>query len=661
MKKLIFQGLFTLAFFGVVAQTSPAQQQKKELFNKVDRLVANYIKYSSFLEPGKSSVSANSLRDFRMLFTAENINLPDEMTPAYFEQQKTKIAVPSLALLDKEATALKGRLPIFNENYSRSLSAMQQYQQSLSSYRIDYGRQRVAFYEAHELISKNLQQYESALIHQEDIVTCSLPVFLEKVAAIYPEGFSVRMLNSAVSFKNIDNKEVNVLVEKITEGKMSGTALKFENHDTLLLALHVNDDYSTVKIASIEMLGYQLKFLNDKDRDFIADSKDVCPETKGLFSLNGCPSPEEKNINNRMNDIVAAWKLDSLNLLAAEVGANTKTKMLEDRVAFLQNKVGEPANTWVTFGLNGGSVLSTLTNSDNNYLNNIQQNEINATTSFKGGKSLGGDILLEHYFGQKAVFGISLGLSYSSSSGTLNKAAFHVEYQASDRRNNIYRQHITATETMKEKISATNLSVPLLVAVKTPVSPKIAFKLQVGILLSVSYSTKMISAQSSFDYEAVYKYTTGNNTIFDGAPIPGSTSFLITKEFVANHVGANGVAGYFSGMQANGYPVGLGIPHTAGVLNGTATFGSGMGYIVIPSISYIINNESSINLGGYYSAINLKQTGNGYRLIDENFQYQTMMQGVSKIINSNFGIRLSYTHSLFYNSSKWIKELSGIR
>jgi hypothetical protein len=37
------------------------------------------------------------------------------------------------------------------------------------------------------------------------------------------------------------------------------------------------------------------------------------------------------------------------------------------------------------------------------------------------------------------------------------------------------------------------------------------------------------------------------------------------------------------------------------------------------------------------------------------------MQGLSKLTTNNIGIRLSYSHSLFYNVPKWTRELSGLQ
>ncbi|MEO7768006.1 MAG: hypothetical protein ABIS01_11290 [Ferruginibacter sp.] len=663
MKKLIFSVLLLTSFYGVVAQNAPTEDQKKALFNKLDRLINNYIKYCSFLEPGKSKISPNSLRDFRQLFVSDNINLPDEMSPAYFDNDKSRPLVPSFSTLDNAAAILKEKKPVFKANYTKSLSAMKQYQEALNNYFKDYGQRQVSFYQAYEHLSKTIAEYNSGISHQEDIVTRKLSEFLAKVEVNYPEGFSVRMLNSAISVKNITRNEINVLIEKTTEGKISGAALKLENHDTLLLRIQVSNDYSTVQIAGIEMVGHQLNFLNDKDRDFVADNKDACPADAGMFRLNGCPFPDEKNFETKMYAFLSARIADSLTMVAAQLEANTTTRSLEQQVAVLENKIKETARTWITIGVNGGPFSSTLTNMDNNYLNNIKQNEVNPTTAFSGGASISGDVMLEHYFGVKPTFGIGFGLSYANISGTVKKNSFHVEFQATDKSSNIFRQHITAEGPVIEKASISSFAVPILLLVKTNISEKIGFKIGAGIILNLSYINKMNKTYGVFDYEAVYKYSGNNPTIFDAGQTPDHLSWLITRDFVTSHIGANGVANYFSALQADQYPVGLGLKTPAGISNPTssATFGSGIGFVVMPSVSYNFNKQSAISLGGYFSSAGLQQSGNGYRLIDETYHYNTLLKGVSRMSNSSFGIRFSYSHSLFYNLPKWIKELSGIR
>ncbi|MCW3092366.1 MAG: hypothetical protein JWP81_3435 [Ferruginibacter sp.] len=662
MRKIIFHFLLLLSPCLMRAQTAPTQEQQKALFNKVDRLVANYIKYSSFLEPGRPRVSANSLNNFKQLFIADNISIPDEMSPLHFDENQAKPVAPSFNTMEK-GTIAKGKLPVFNANYVKSFAAMKQYQEALKVYLEDIGRQQYSFYEAYNQFLRNLAAYNSSINRQENIATRKLPEFLSRVEANYPDGFSVRMLNSAVSFKNIDHKEIDVLLEKSTEGEISGTALKLQNHDTLLLTLQVSEDYSIVKIAGIEMLGHQLNFLNDKDRDFVVDGKDACPTDRAIFSANGCPFAADKNLETKINELLAARRSDSLTAIAALLEANSKKKVLEDRVAFLESKLKEPAHTFVTIGLSGGPVSGTLANADNAYLNNIRSNEINPSTQFSGGTSVNGDVMLEQYFGARATFGIGIGISYASISGTVKKNSFHVEYQANDKANHIFRQHITATTPIEEKIAISSLAVPIVLAVKTDISEKITLKLLAGLSFNLSYTSKMNSNNGSFDYEAVYQYTSNNTTVFDDRQTPNEASWLITKNFVTNHVGSAGVPAYFSGLQANHYPVALDVEASSQSVgsNGGATFGSGIGFIIMPSISYNFNKQSSFSLGGYYSATSLPQTGNDYRLMDENYHYSTLMQGVSKMSNSNFGIRLSYTHSLFYNLPKWIKELSGIR
>jgi hypothetical protein len=275
---------------------------------------------------------------------------------------------------------------------------------------------------------------------------------------------------------------------------------------------------------------------------------------------------------------------------------------------------------------------------------------------------------VEHFFGKAANVGLSLGVSFLSISGTAGKSAFQVQYKATDSMHNAYRQIIDATSALSEKESITNIAIPLLFIFKTNPSSKdgsgIGFKLEIGAALDVQYQSTMSgSPQGTFNYGAIYSYGTNTNTkptaVFDGANPYASTSWVITAGNVPNGMTA---ATYLSELAQAGYPVGYGLTAAQMQQHKTATFGSGYSIIVRPSVTYFFNKGSYLSLGAYFSYNSLSQSGGSYEVVDETQRnYYTLMQGISKLTTNNIGIRLSYSHSLFYNVPKWTRELSGLQ
>ena len=104
-----------------------------------------------------------------------------------------------------------------------------------------------------------------------------------------------------------------------------------------------------------------------------------------------------------------------------------------------------------------------------------------------------------------------------------------------------------------------------------------------------------------------------------------------------NALGKDKVEDYFENMKANKYPVGLGVeptnlinqPHLRWVL-------------VLWLAIHFLFRRFQFKYRAYYINTNFSKSGN-YRVIDENQNYNTLMQGVSKASNSSYGIHVSYS------------------
>ncbi len=257
---------------------------------------------------------------------------------------------------------------------------------------------------------------------------------------------------------------------------------------------------------------------------------------------------------------------------------------------------------------------------------------------FKDGLSLGADLQVGYFFGKKRHFGAGLGVSYMYQQGNVTLDAYHVEYQATDIFNKTYRQLITANGPIKEAIKISNLNIPILFKYKTKLSERVGFTADAGLLVNLlaknSYTT-----DASFDYEAIYKYSGvkgANGTVYETSPIPDPSDLIIKKVPYVGVTSNPNIEGYFNKLRADGYNVGLGVKPNANTGNVDYKVAS-IGFLVRPAVSFYLSEQMAINLGLYYIYQNFDNNNDG-KLTDKLGSYGSVMNGVSSVVNHNYGI-----------------------
>ncbi len=306
---------------------------------------------------------------------------------------------------------------------------------------------------------------------------------------------------------------------------------------------------------------------------------------------------------------------------------------------------------WVfDFNVLGGVLTRdmNLANTSGNYTNGISGNNT-GDMNFRNGTSYGADAQLGYFFGSKGHFGIGAGLMYLYQQGDLTLENFHVQYAANDNNGNVYRQVITANDKITEKITVTNVNIPLLLKYKTRFSRRFGFTADAGILYNLQMRHEY-KTNASFDYEAIYQFTGGGDngtpTVYDNNPTPNSNDYLITRNSYLSHHQGGDVNAYFNSQYQHGYNVGLdvkpnGNSGTVDYLNGT------VGFMFQPSLNYFLSDWCALNIGAYY----IYQPYNnsvptGYRLTDKvggyNSALNSVSSGNSQSYGGNLGIRFFF-------------------
>lgn len=294
-------------------------------------------------------------------------------------------------------------------------------------------------------------------------------------------------------------------------------------------------------------------------------------------------------------------------------------------------------NWCIDVNLTGGILTQKLTASDPkaSYLNAINSNV--SALKFTKGMSYGLDAEVNYFFNKNRHWGVGTGVWYMMQSGTVTMDNFHVEYQATDKSGNKYRQLITANSGIQESLKITNFNIPLLLKYKTRFSKTLGFTADAGALLYlVERST--YSSNASFDYEAVYRYAVTDGKLVAEYPAnAGASDLLITKkQYMANNP-TSSVQNYFTTLRNQGNNVGLAVkPNNNGgdISYKTAS----IGFVVRPAISIYLSDKVALNLGAYYLYQNFKQSnsGNG-KITDIVGDYNSVLNSVSSSANSSYG------------------------
>ena len=287
-----------------------------------------------------------------------------------------------------------------------------------------------------------------------------------------------------------------------------------------------------------------------------------------------------------------------------------------------------------------GGILTqnfTTQNSLSGYLNPVNTNP--GSMDFTNGRSIGGDLQLGYFWGKKRHFGIGAGINYLYQEGNAGLSDYHVEYQATDYNDHIYRQVISSDHKITEQLSINNINIPLMLKYKNRFSKHWGFTADAGVLFNFR-SVNDYKTNASFNYEAIYKFADGTHTVYDNSPVPLSSDYFITKaEYLSNTPNGN-VQAYFDNLRAQGNNVGLNVG--ADKKTGSVAYKSGsVGILLRPSVNWFLSDKVALNLGIYYTYQAFKNdVAADYRLTGKVGEYNSILKNVSSVNSHNIGLNI---------------------
>ena len=334
-------------------------------------------------------------------------------------------------------------------------------------------------------------------------------------------------------------------------------------------------------------------------------------------------------------------------LLIATNGMLSATAQMKDSTRKQYLPDAQMQKWAIDVNLLGGALTQNLTtaNSIGNYQNALSDANL-GKLKFTNGTSFGFDAQLGYFFGASNHFGIGAGIMYLSQMGDATLDQFHVQFQSTDGYNNISRQVITATQPIKEKLSITNIDIPLVLKYKDRFSKRFGFTVDAGILYNVQ-EKNAYNTNAAFNYEEIVqnvKTADGNYiTLYDNSLTPANTDLQITQaQYIKTHPGYTNaqLQQYFATEAGKGYVVALG--NTPNNKTGNASYTNGsIGFLIQPSLNYYLSDNVALNVGAYYiyQTFNNAPTNN-YQLTDKPGAYNSVLNNVSKSVNQSYGANI---------------------
>ena len=260
------------------------------------------------------------------------------------------------------------------------------------------------------------------------------------------------------------------------------------------------------------------------------------------------------------------------------------------------------------------------------------------------GLSYGADLQFGYFIGKGGKFGIGTGISYFAQHTVATIGNFRVEYEAMDKWDNTYRQVVSATHAITEKIDIKSINIPLMLKFKQRFTTRIGFTIDAGILYNVS-NTNSWKTDAEFDYEAVYKFTKNaagaDVTVYDNAATPGDKDWLITKDQYERTHTKGTANSYIDSMHIRGYSVALGVKPTINSGSSSYTTGS-IGFMLRPAVSVRLTKRIHANLGAYYSYQSFDNHPVDNYKVTSNMgaTYSSLLNSVTKSVVTNFGLNV---------------------
>ncbi len=581
---------FLLIFFHPAAYGQLTAPEYKQVYNRVDHILQEYIRTASFSEPKGVTWNTAYEESFEKLFTNENALIYDDINAS---------------------------VPTENRSYELHEVPLKKYVASLKQ----------SFPNGIQVTAKAFRVLSEPLLTVTKVPGLPTEFNLDIVAGKKVEGINA----GGASFSNDDTIRITVSVIMDPSGKL------------------LTDQ---TRIRSISKIGESFRVLNDQDLDGVIDGADACPLEKGAKASNGCPDDDGDGINNSLdrcpntygsisnNGCPGDYFTRSLELKAAAGGSFNNLK-LTSSILDLENNY----TPWTTGKeYNADYVIkeaSSITASGFQFSFFSAGADLNYY--FKNSKKTGSGIKE-----LSRNLGIGFGFRYTTFTSNFDFTDFTVAYR--DDGTSLHSQSSGGTvfyekiarfqriHSLHEEMKLNDLTVMINLNFRKKLAEgKFTFNLMLSPLIS------LLSGESAYTLNADFGEIWQHDSVQTDWDISLAENWVeLTRENYPYGYTTAELTAYFENLYSNKIAdVGLNTTiQKTKKLNPVTGFGIG----ATIGISYFISKASSIGLGIQVQYASYSQSPGNYRIIDKrSVGYDPVFNGSGSISNIRVGTGLTYT------------------
>ncbi len=479
--------------------------------------------------------------------------------------------------------------------------------------------------------------YDKDFDHPFNLPIRAVDEYIAKTKENYPYGVYPKY--NAIQ---VDYAALIILMLKETNGTTK-TGLQYKIIDTLKLELKASPDFKTITIENATVMGYTIFLSNDDDRDFIPNGLDKCPKEQGFRTVNGCLTKEEKVAIAQAKRDASKVPVKDTTPVVAKKEKKIKEKPVDDGPTLPGLYLGltvSGGNNSLEVPFNGTNVSYDQQLKGSKNVNNITGIKLTKQAPFTQVQ-----MDVDYYFGKKKKIGIATGIGYSGFNASIAMDSFHVEYRATDSKNNVYRRLVTA-RAIDEDLKIKSINIPFLLQFKFDLGDKANLTFGFGAVYHSVLSAK-VSGTAKADYEAVYNFgvPAGNTTTYDTSLVPSGDSWLITRGNVEAHNGKIGEKKYFNDYRADGYDVAI---EEALSKESSLSLGSSLGAIVRINANLKLSEKLWFATLLQFQSVTFTNGSfqKNYMLTNEIGSYNVLMNNVSTLKTGSLSLGIGFKFTI---------------
>ncbi len=412
----------------------------------------------------------------------------------------------------------------------------------------------------------------------------------------FPEGVTIKNLNSNFNFKNLSGKIAQIVIQRNISGKYMSKYYITNQAVVLELDLKFSEDFTSAKITGIKK---------------IVSNPIHCPD---------CPAPA----------IVAT----------TVVPPKTEPEKLP----------GEKPGITVSVNFSGSGNSATIEKPDLTKMNYddllMDKNTLKGFSS-KGGVAFSGGLDMNVMFGKTKKTGIAAGLFFNHSQAKLTYDTIHQEYRGQNQGGAPDFLRLYTAYNVSENISMDNVGLNLLFKYNGG-SDKIGFYFDGGpvYILSAKASSKY---ESTSDYEAIYQYIANGYAFDPNAAIDGDDWIITRAAFNPSLQDNQTVTEYFESL--GNFNVGLNKKDNA--TSAKFKFNQAYGGLVRTGASIPISEKIQFLAGVSFVYLKIQSNSNYNEPLTEKMgTYNSTLFAINGLTNFNYGINIGLVIKLFKTEKK---------